>query len=374
VRGAALAAVVLAACGGGGARPIAVHGGDADAGRGPAFGVRSTDPAPLVFTRGVVRYVLRRDASPTTEALHDVVLDRDLAYAAGDAGTVVRRAADSGWQGEATGTSASLRALAVATWEAAAYAHRRHDPRSVPIYAVGDGGTIVRRAADGTWAAQASPTDADLLDVAASAVELIAVGAGGAIVHGKDGVFTLIPGYTTATLRSIAIEAWGIVIVGDGGVILDCRVRDRLACVPRPSPTTTDLVWIGERTVRRDGGATFHEPAAYGAAGERFTRAEVRPVALAAAPAAPFVVRDHAASHWMWSDGAPDNVAVGDGGAIALVDPYRDHDAAFDVQRLPEGADLTAIAFEALDGFVVGAGGTILQLTIEGTTLPVLSW
>jgi hypothetical protein len=171
-----------------------------------------------------------------------------------------------------------------------------------------------------------------------------------------------------------------------------------MACVPRPSATTADLRAVAERTVRWDdrgiSGFTVHELEAFAADGARLIRAAWFPIQLEAGRRAPFPVRGYAAQHWMWDVLQPEDVAVGAAGKLALVDPYqawvfpttsrvnpevtsplaaRDpaEAAAFDVQSLPEAADLDAVTFEGLDGFAVGDRGTILQLTVEGAHIPV---
>lgn len=402
----ALLVLLAGCCGGGGTRMVmgSTTHGDTPQSLGPTFAVVSTDAAPLVFSRRgagdrELRYVFRREASPTDRALHAVAIDRGFATAVGDGGVAVRRDKAGGWKAEPTGTDAALRGIVVATWEGHDYAWMPDDPRAVALYAVGDRGTIVRRAADGTWAVQKSGVDVDLHAVGADAAEAIAVGDRGTVLWLHGGAWLAAESHTDVALRAVTMSDHAVVIVGDAGTVLECGFRgDTMECSPRPHPTEANLIWVSERTVRWDAegihGFTIHELEAFTATGGRLRRSAWTPIDFAAGLDAPFAVRGYDAQHWSFDIADPEDVAVGPAGAIALVDPYKAslvsvggavdpsvqpalaaHDptepGAFDVQHLPEAVDLDAAAFEGLDGFVVGDRGTILQLTVEGAKIPV---
>lgn len=400
-----IVAALCGSCCGGTQATVHTAGRDDDSPSsvGPEFAVLSADPAPIVFTRSAVggkdvRYVFRREAVPTDRALHAVAIDRALAYAVGDGGVALRRTGAAGWQLEPTGTDAALRGVAVATWEGHDYAWMPSDPRSVPIYAAGDRGTIVHRDAAGKWTVQPSGTDADLHAIGATAAEAIAVGDRGTILWLRDGVWRVVASHTTAALRAIA-TAPSVIIVGDGGTIVSCGVKDGApTCDAHQAATTADLRIVSERTIRWDAGTirgfTMHDLEVFAADGTRMSRVAWAPIEFAGAAVSSFAPRSYHAQHWSFDVCDPEDVAVGAGGAIALVDPYkaalavqkdapnpegqadpRARDAAepgaFDVQTLPEAVDLDGVVFEGLDGFVVGDRGTILQLTVEGARIPL---
>jgi hypothetical protein len=124
-------------------------------------------------------------------------------FAVGEGGTIVAGAAD-GRTLQASPTTRNLRAV-------------------FGRVIVGDGGTILRLAANGVdWMPDASGTTRDLAGVwGASDDDVWAVGAGGTILHWDGAVWSPVPSGTTADLRGV----WGIATrdvwaVGAGGTIL----------------------------------------------------------------------------------------------------------------------------------------------------------
>ncbi len=86
-------------------------------------------------------------------------------WAAGGEGAVFRLEARE-WQREDTGVTSTLRAFAGPAFGAAG-----------PTWVVGDGGAVLRRAADGTWTREVPPTAADLVSATLDARGTLLVGA-----------------------------------------------------------------------------------------------------------------------------------------------------------------------------------------------------
>jgi photosystem II stability/assembly factor-like uncharacterized protein len=91
------------------------------------------------------------------------------------------------------------------------------------LFAVGDSGTILRRADGGSWVSMQSNTSANLTAVWGTALDNVyAVGAGGTVMHFNGSTWSKITVPTTQQLNNI----WGnsaneIFVVGNGGVIIN---------------------------------------------------------------------------------------------------------------------------------------------------------
>ena len=310
---------------------------------------------------GTYHYAMQREPSGVTSTLRAVAFhDRD-AYAAGDAGVVLRRTARGGWVREPTPTTRTLRGLTGDTLG------------NSDLIAVGDAGTVLRRSPDGTWVPEPVPTTADLYAITGDGSVLYAVGDHGTLLQRDQGVWRAIATYTTADLRQFSAG----IAIGRGGAIVDCRAWDphrdpgALRCVPRRSPTRADLLAI------LDTGTAWR---AYGTGGTcvRATRRAPIDAVLdpprwadttitAVADAGDLLA--HTATPTGDADGADGEVAsilVGTGGRIEILgDPP--------VELVVPGApDLLGAALRLTDVFVVGAGGTILHL--QAADVAVQKW
>ena len=150
---------------------------DGDATHNPSLMAVAPRTAEDVIVVGKGGRILRHanqawndQTSPTTNDLFDVWADPNgtSVFAAGAAGTIVYTNATT-WQTQASGTSATLRAL----WGSSAS----------DVFAVGDNGTIVHF--DGAaWSVQSSGTTQNLRDVWGSSPNSVyAVGAGSTLLH-----------------------------------------------------------------------------------------------------------------------------------------------------------------------------------------------
>ena len=155
----------------------------------------------------------KTEATGSQLGLESVAVAGSIAYAVGDFGTILRRAADGVWSGEDSGELANLkRVVAWSETEAAA---------------VGDGGVVLVRGASGWKKAFESP-GVFLYGLARRADgTLLAVGYGGALVVGKPGgTFQKLPGGVPNILHDIATTASGTVAVGKKGGVF--QVAEKL--------------------------------------------------------------------------------------------------------------------------------------------------
>ncbi len=312
-------------------------------------------------------YAVRGETSGVTEDLYAVAIEQGRAYAVGIGGVVVRRTQHQSWQRENAGTDRTLRSVAVARFEAENSSNTARDPDTLPVYAVGDGGTIVRRGTHGTWRPEASGTTRDLYAVFAADDRVLAAGDGGTLLERRAETWRVVRTHTTADLRAIS----GSVVVGRGGSIVECTKWPRtadvtalalLACVPRPSPVTNDLFALCKsgRTSRLVAtGAEGIRVRDLGHDRGRLTF-ELWPTGIANA------LRGVADNRWGWKIDVPaKTIAVGERGALFFIG-----DEGGDQHVIVPGApDLFGVAFERLDAFMVGARGTILHARVEGTEL-----
>ncbi|HZS35507.1 MAG TPA: hypothetical protein VFF06_01705 [Polyangia bacterium] len=188
----------------------------------------------LLVSRGVRARAARNEAPPTIAPIDaDDELDDDdgddddgdrafygvwslgrHAYAVGEAGTVYH-SSDGGesWFQQTTGVPEDLRAV----WGAA----------PDELYAVGDGGRILRSRHEGEWVALASGTDEDLRAVwGAGPRDIYVAGDAGTVLHSTDrgATWRRLDSGTDEDLRAIsAAPGGGVIVVGEGGALR--RVR-----------------------------------------------------------------------------------------------------------------------------------------------------
>jgi hypothetical protein len=122
---------------------------------------------------------------------------------------------------------------------------------------------VLYRSQDGNWSQETSGTQEHLHAVHDMPPRLFAVGDGGTFLVRTEDVWRSIESHTDADLRAMFRH----VAVGREGAIIDCHPwpytimpSSRLACVPRRSPTTQDLLafrpfaYSNQRATRGDRG------------------------------------------------------------------------------------------------------------------------
>ncbi|MEO7330050.1 MAG: hypothetical protein ABI193_15855 [Minicystis sp.] len=183
---------------------------------------------------------LRAEPSSTGETLLAVALGEGAAYAAGEHGVLLHRGPREAWRVEPSGTDHTLRALAVAA---------PGGPRSVdgeqeeaPVFAVGDGGTVLRRSAAGTWRSEPSSTGRDLYAVWAEGALVVAAGERGTLIARRaTGIWDPIPAHTEADLRRIVARSGNRLLVGAREALIVCdpwkdRADLQSICAPLVAP------------------------------------------------------------------------------------------------------------------------------------------
>lgn len=112
------------------------------------------------------------------------------------------------------------------------------------LYAVGDGGTILRRhKAEDVWTAETSGTTKNLRSVSVQGGRVAAVGDGGAAValdKPEATAFHALASGTTKNLHAVHFSSLGLIAVGDDGTMLRDLSNDDVL-VPIKSPTTKHL-------------------------------------------------------------------------------------------------------------------------------------
>ncbi|CAN5173429.1 hypothetical protein BH09MYX1_BH09MYX1_32980 [soil metagenome] len=133
------------------------------------------------------------------------------------------------------------------------------------LYAVGDGGTILRKhKAEDVWRLEDSRTTATLRAVTMQLGRVIAAGDGGVIValaSQEETSFHAIPNASKKTRRAIRVSSFGVLAVGDDGTILHAPSFG-LELTAEKSPTTKTLRGIcsslTDTWIVGDGGTLLH--------------------------------------------------------------------------------------------------------------------
>jgi hypothetical protein len=336
------------------------------------------DAPALVVARPGVTYEFVREPVPTDVDLHALVITISLSgkavYAVGDDGVTLRRTPSTPWQREPSGTHARLDAVG-----------RIEDQQ---LLAVGEHGTALVRGRDGRWRPEATGVEVELTALAGGLWPpvAIAVGRGGVLVErGRDGRWSSIATRTSADLRA----AWlyedrtyigsslnedidnltrSLYLAGDGGVIIHCGTRHHhTMCIPRPSPTTADLLGFGQIDLPLSGVVLFSAD-----------RRTLRPtgvdpftwtVSSEPTGGAIFVRAVAKFESWDADNGMvrvkPEPLAVGRAGRAAFLTA----DGPVEI-TLAGGADLADVATLGFDYFAVGQHGTILHGVARGVSMP----
>jgi len=251
---------------------------------------------------------------------------------------------------------------------------------SGPVYAVGDGGVVLRRLPDGTWRRIATHVQVTFTAVSCDHGRVAAVG--------EDGTIFLLSGDDTLVLPSGFDRTWHAVdgaergptwIAGTGGrlaTIEEDHVRTRTAGPAVPIRDVNALggalVAVGEwgRILRqtRDGLGEAESPTDSGlaalvpvnerrllAVGDFGAIVDIRfdRSTLIGSPTQSSL-RDGLASGRRW-------LFVGAGGTVV-----RGVEGALEATVIPDAGDLWAVAGSVDDAWAVGDGGLVIRLTSEG--------
>jgi len=149
----------------------------------------------------------QNDNDGEDRALTGVWSNGDEAFAVGERGAVYH-SADAGrvWVRQETGVSEDLHAV----WGG------KHG-----VFAVGDGGRILRQQSPGVWQAEASGSEEDLHAVWGAGGEIWAAGDSGVVLSSLDGGRTWrhVDSGTDEDLRAIAGAPGGVYVSGENGTL-----------------------------------------------------------------------------------------------------------------------------------------------------------
>jgi len=113
---------------------------------------------------------------------------------------------------------------------------------------VGDGGTILHQAEDGSWADRSPEEDADLFGLALRGTRALAVGADGTILVSEDNGESWTPreSGTEATLRSVVfLDEGATIAVGDGVVLRSVDSGETWTAAALPNGPSPELLAVG---------------------------------------------------------------------------------------------------------------------------------
>lgn len=369
----ALGALVLslASCGGAERIGIRERSGDGCSQGGPAIPLRSFGNEPQAFrvvraaAEGPKRYTYRfeREPSGTTETLRAVFMEYEgRVLAVGDRGTALVRDPAKGWMREETGTEANLHALVRAPFRPEGPVDQEREKRA-PWIVVGAHGTALARSVDGVWHAEQTGTDKDLFAVWHRGTSTVAVGAGGIMVQrSPEGVWRPVRTRTTADLYGIGNGN----AVGAGGLVVECRwLEGEPVCIPRSPLVERDLHAVS------DDGYYFGDGVLLAPRKNPDETWSAKP--WGDGKGDPIPAEDHMRAVWKnrFSE-MGEHIAVGRAGAVWFIsNPYYRKNT-FERVQLPFGVDLHGVAFELVDGFLVGDRGTIVHLAVDGITVPTI--
>ncbi|UQA59061.1 hypothetical protein [Polyangium aurulentum] len=308
-------------------------------------------------------YRFEREPSGTIETLRGVFMEHQgRVIAVGHRGTALVRDPAKGWTREATGTEENLHAITRAPFRPEGPVDAERE-KHAPYIAVGAHGTALVRSEAGVWRAEQTGTDKDLFAVWHGGTTTWAVGAGGTMVQrSPEGVWRPVKTRTTADLYGIH----GGNVAGAGGLTLECRGFDKKepVCIPRPVVVPRDLRAVSQDDYFLGDGALL---AFMKGPDDKLT---LQPVG----GSVDFVPADDPmravwSNHWSEMG---EKIAVGRAGVVwFLANPYY-REKTFERVQLPFGADLYGVAFELVDGFLVGDKGTIVHLAVDGVTPPTI--
>jgi len=214
---------------------------------------------------------------------------------------------------------------------------------------------------DGRWQSETTGVEVELTALAGA----IAVGRGGVLLErGHDGRWSSIATRTRADLRAVwryegvYYDGGGLIrslyLAGDGGVIVHCAMRHQPpVCIPRPSPTTADLLGFGQLDSRE-------RFVLFGADGRMFRPTGLDPFGWTASTEDGPIFLRSVVNRSQWVVGRDsvkaEPLAVGRAGRVAFLTAQGPVGVT-----LPGAADLTDVATAGIDFFAVGQRGTIVH-------------
>ncbi|MDI3290565.1 hypothetical protein [Polyangium sp. 15x6] len=311
-------------------------------------------------------YRFEREDSGTTESLRAVHMIREgRVLVVGDHGTALVRDAKAGWQKEDPGTTEDLHALVVAPHDENGESITEERRKNPPYLAVGSNGVAVFRDPTGVWRVESTGTTANLFALHHLGQTTVAVGAGGVMVErSREGVWRTVKTRTTADLYALESCGGHLCAVGAAGTMVLCKSRDEeLVCIPRPPPTQATLRVIDGSQLMGDGVWLSSVPT---------DKPEPRPpptftpwpVAKEFIAGEEMRAREH--NHY---GGISEMLAVGRRGTVWFQGRLADERDRIERVKLPFQADFHDVAYELVDGFLVGDQGTIVHLGVEGVAL-----
>jgi hypothetical protein len=305
------------------------------------------DPAPVRVQRNVTRFVghwsvartpevlFEREAAPTSFDLHAVGrLGYQRFLACGDRGTVLVRDPDRGWEPEASGTNADLRAFDSVFADGA---------RSAVTLVVGSGGAAVTRTSDGRWSSESTGTDQDL-----------------------NGITSVVRTTKAPIVERSPDGAWPVVdysvVVGASGTMLERSAAGRWTVIP--AGTSADLLVVR--------GCGKDRVCALGDRGESVacTRSNEQFTCSVTAERADDAAHEVIARSELTTRDDLRRITVARDGTLTLFADrasYRPYAASV---RLPYGPQVDAAELDVADGFLVGRAGLIVHVSPSAIAFP----
>ncbi|TKD02215.1 hypothetical protein [Polyangium fumosum] len=308
-------------------------------------------------------YRFEREDSGTTESLRAVHMFRGgRILVVGDHGTALLRDPKAGWQPEATGTTENLHALVPVIHYKDGETITEDRRKNHPSLAVGSNGMAVFRDLSGVWRTESTGTSAHLFALRHLGPKTVAVGAGGVMVERSlEGVWRTVETRTTADLYALGSCGGYLCAVGAGGAMVVCKAPDgELVCIPRPPPTQATLRVVDEHLqIMGDGVWLSYVPT---------EKTEPRPPASFApwSAAKDLVAGEEirATEHNHWG-GISEMLAVGRRGTVWFQGGLASDRNHLEKVKLPFEVDFHDVAYELVDGFLVGDKGTIVHLGVQ---------
>ncbi|MDI1481690.1 hypothetical protein [Polyangium sp. y55x31] len=307
-------------------------------------------------------YRFEREDSGTTESLRAIHMIRGgRILVVGDHGTALLRDPKTGWQPETTGTTENLHALVPVIHYKEGETLTEERRKNHPYLAVGSNGTAVFRDLSGVWRVESTGTSADLFALDHLGKTTVAVGAGGVMVQRSlEGVWRTVKTRTTADLYGIGGCGGYLCAVGAAGTMVYCRSREgELVCIPRPPPTQAALRVADGAQIMGDGVWLSYVPTDKG---EPEPPASFAPWSVAKDFIAGEEIRAVEHNHW---GGISEMLAVGRRSTVWFQGGLFSDRHNLEKVKLPFEVDFHDVAYELVDGFLVGDKGTIVHLGVQ---------
>ncbi|MDC3959487.1 hypothetical protein KEG38_36880 [Polyangium jinanense] len=311
-------------------------------------------------------YRFEREDSGTTESLRGIHRIREgRIIVVGDHGTALVRDAKAGWQKEDPRTTENLYAIVPAAYYENGTTITEELRKNLPYIAVGSNGAAVHRDVNGVWQVEQTGTSAALFAVSHFGSTTVAVGAGGAMVkRSKEGVWQAVKTRTTADLHSLGGCGEYLCVVGTGGAMVLCKFRDEeIVCIPRPPPAQATLRVLAERGFIMGDGVWLTQVLPKQTEPRPPPSYVPWPTANAVMAGEEILAVDHNRH-----SGIGELLAVGRRSTVWFQSGSTSEGGQLERVKLPFEVDFHDVAYELVDGFLVGDQGTIVHLGVEGFT------